>query len=495
MHKRITAAVCAFVILFVGVCGRVAYITLGDSYTVSDSYNSKTYRISALYNNIYARSGELLNNNSRSVVAVIKPSEKSLAELSLLFEPETEKEIAAELSSGEAVIRSIDNYAETSYIKTVEIIEENDADMMCRHLIDKACGGLETVTDKEIGTLSVNYAVDAVGRILSGDDGKIINNNYNSADGVVISIDSTLQSIAENAAQSIEKGSVVIADASTSQILASVSRGDDYLNRAACAYTPGSVFKLVVAAAACENGVDLAYDCTGEITVGDTSFHCQKNHRHGCQTLKDALANSCNCYFVNLALELGADKICDVASRLGYCKDDILYTYDGKDFAVKAGAFPLKSDLSSQGQLALLGFGQGAITDTPLHFAAVVSCIANGGIYYSPTLSLQKQSGVRAISGETAQKLCAYMKNVVDSGTGSKADYNGKTAGKTATAQSGIYENGSEILNTWFAGFYPYSNPRYAVVVMCEGGSSGSEDCCPVFRTVVENIDKMMYNN
>lgn len=68
------------------------------------------------------------------------------------------------------------------------------------------------MTDEEIGTLSVNYGVDASGRLLSGDDGEIKDNNYLNADGVIISIDSELQQIAERSAESLEKGSVVIMD-------------------------------------------------------------------------------------------------------------------------------------------------------------------------------------------------------------------------------------------------------------------------------------------
>lgn len=83
------------------------------------------------------------------------------------------------------------------------------------------------------------------------------------------------------------------------------------------------------------------------------------------------------------------------------------------------------------------------------------------------------------------------MHYVVTNGTGSIADYNNKTAGKTATAQSGMYDNNREILNTWFAGFYPFDSPKYTIVVMREDGDSGAGDCCPVFRTIVEMLDKM----
>ena len=83
------------------------------------------------------------------------------------------------------------------------------------------------------------------------------------------------------------------------------------------------------------------------------------------------------------------------------------------------------------------------------------------------------------------------MHYVVTNGTGANADFKSKTSGKTATAQSGVYNNGEEVLDTWFAGIYPDNNPKYAVVVMCEDGKSGAEDCCPIFRTIVEKLEKL----
>ena len=63
-----------------------------------------------------------------------------------------------------------------------------------------------------------------------------------------------------------------------------------------------------------------------------------------------------------------------------------------------------------------------------------------------------------------------------------------KTAGKTGTAQSGIYFGGKEVLRTWFAGFFPAGNPHYIVVVMNENGIGGNTDCAPVFKEICERI-------
>lgn len=487
MKKRLLSLTVAIALIFTGVAGRCAYVSLANSYKVAESYNSYTLRLSRLYTNIYDCKGELLNNNKTSKIAIIRPNEKCISELKLLFDDDETKEIITELSKGYPIALPVTKTAKTSAIKIISVTEENDENMLCRHLLDRDCGGLEQYVSEEIGSLSVNFSVDALGRILSGDEGTIINNNYDSEDGIIISIDKSIQTIAESAAEQIQKGSVVVMDAETSQVLASVSKGDDYLNHSISSYAVGSVFKLVVCAAAIECKVNPLYKCNSQITVGDTTFHCQNEKSHGLQTMQDALANSCNCYFVNLALKLGADALYETAQKLGFCKAYELYS----GWSISAGAFPSIDTLQSDGQLALIGFGQGALTDSPIHFAAAVSCLVNGGIYNPPTLEITSSSDNRVISEDTSEKLLKYMRYVVTNGTASNAEYKGKTAGKTATAQSGIYKNGREVLNTWFAGCYPYSHPKYTIVVMCEDGVSGATDCCPVFRTIVEKIDAM----
>ena len=268
--------------------------------------------------------GELLNNNSKSVYAVIKPNEKAMSELKLLYSNEQIKAITDELKKG-ICYYAVQKYSKTKYIRLVETVKENDENIFAAIFIDKSCAGLEKYTDKKIGTLSVNYNVDALGRVLDGDNGRLINKNYNSTDGIKISIDENIQKIAEESAKSLDKGSVVILDTKTSQILAAVSLGGDYLNRSISSYAVGSIFKLVVAACALENNINPSYTCKSKIKVGDITFHCQNKHKHGKQHIKQALANSCNCYFVNLALKIGKDKLYNFSKSLGFGDSFNLY--------------------------------------------------------------------------------------------------------------------------------------------------------------------------
>ena len=81
------------------------------------------------------------------------------------------------------------------------------------------------------------------------------------------------------------------------------------------------------------------------------------------------------------------------------------------------------------------------------------------------------------------------LQSVVVSGSGKNAESRIlQTAGKTATAQTGRKENGEEIYNSWFAGYFPADNPEYAVVIMRENGNGGSKDCAPLFRMIAETV-------
>lgn len=487
MKKRFVSLLLVFSFIFSVVVGRCAYVAFSGAYQVSDTYNSYSLEIGTLKPYIFDRRGNALNNISSTYVAVIRPNEKCLSELGVLFDASEIAKITQELSKGFPIIKEVSEKKETKYIQIFKRINQNSDDMVCRHLLDYRCGGLESYLPDEIGSLSINFPVDAMGRLLAGNDGEIINDDYDSKDGAIISIDGKIQKICEESAETIKKGAVVVMDSQSSQILACVSRGGDYNNRAIAPYAVGSVFKLIVCAAALENGINPVYNCTSSIKVYDTEFSCQNKRAHGLQNMRGALAYSCNCFFVNLALELGADKLYSAAKAFGFGNPYNLYT----GWVLQAGHFPEIAALRSAGQLALIGFGQGQLTDSPVHFAAAVSCIANGGNYSEPGIMLSDVKENKIISEATAKKIREYMHYVVTKGTGREADYKGKTAGKTATAQSGIYKNNKEILNTWFSGFYPLDNPKYTIVVMCEDGESGSKDCCPVFRNIVEKIENL----
>lgn len=488
MSKRLLCIVVCVAFLLVCTIGRIGYISLSGNYTVSSGYNSYTLTVTSQKQTIYDRNMRKMSNNQNGLIAVIRPTQNCLSELNKLFDQSENEEIINELSQGYPVVRRIDSYANCSYIKIMEVKNTELTSLL--KFVQKEYG--EVVYEKDI-----NFGVDAVGRLLEGDEGEIIE-DYNTEVpyGVQLTVDSSIQQAVEKAAKYMRKGAIVVMDVDTAQILALYSAPDDNMFRAVMPYTVGSVFKLIVTACALENDVNISYACTGSITVGDTEFTCQKEKAHGQQHMREALANSCNCFFVKLALELGADKLLETARSFGFGGE----TQIMDDYTVSDGNLPDENDLTSKGQLALLGFGQGLLTSTPLQFCTALCALSNGGFYREPTLvsgtvdihenvtEAALSESTRIISEETSETLRSYMRYVVTNGTGSAAEYNHSSAGKTSTAQSGIYEDGREVLNTWFAGIYPYDNPEYAIVVMTEDGSSGSSDCCPIFRTIVESI-------
>lgn len=493
MRKNIISLVLAFSFLLTCAVGRVGYIIFSGDYTASTGYNSRTLKIDKIYPTIYDSNMIKLNNNDKRYMAVIRPNEKCLGELERFFSFNEINQIKKELSKGYPLIKEVKNYVPCKYIQVFEATKRTpaNADVLLRTS--------QMYFNEETGNKSINFTVDARGRLLDGDEGTITENNYNTTCGVVLTVNNDIQKIIEESARNMKKGAVVVLDCNTNEILASYSAPNDNINRAFSPYPVGSVFKLIVATAAIESGVNLNYTCSGKIAVGDTTFSCQNDRIHGSENLKIALANSCNTYFVNLALTLGADKILSVAERLGFGGE----TEFTDEWKISNGNLPTPIELHSKGQLSLFGFGQGSLTATPLQFACAVSAFANGGYDIEPTLisGYVDENGkvtpspngkkVKLITDETVKTVREYMRYVVTNGTGKSSDYNNQSAGKTSTAQTGRFVGEKEILNTWFAGFYPYDNPKYSIVVMTEDGVSGTYDCCPIFRTIVEKLDNM----
>lgn len=495
MSKRIISILCVFCLLFTGAVGRIGYIIFSGDYSVSIGYNSYTLTLGKLYPTVYDRNLNKITNKNNKYIAVIRPTEKCLSELEKLFTFKEIKEIKTELQKGYPVIKEINNYSTCKHIQIFEVIERNENN----NELDILNKTIQSYSNEVIGKKEINFTVDAKGRLLDGDRGTVLEENYNSLEGISLTIDEKIQSIVEESAINMKKGSVIILDTNTNEILATYSAPNDNINRSFTPYCVGSVFKLVVAAAALENDINLNYECKGNILVGDTTFSCQKNKAHGNEDLKNALANSCNCYFIKLALEMGEDKILEMANKLGFGDKTVIYN----DWEISNGNLPSKSVLQSKGQLSLLGFGQGSLTATPLQFASAVSAFANGGYYNKPTLirgtvddnkninKFIESNKTKVMETKTSKQVCEFMRYVVTNGTGRIAEYNNNSAGKTSTAQSGRYVDGKEILNTWFAGFYPYDNPKYTIVVMTEDGKSGAGDCCPIYRTIVEKLDNI----
>ena len=371
------------------------------------------------------------------------------------------------------------------------------------------------------GELAVRITIDAQGRALAGAEPEEINDNYCSPAGIQLTIDANAQRIAQEAlaAGGITQGAAVVLDAATSEILAlasvpafdpndvAASLNDPLLpffNRALGAYPVGSTFKCFIAAAALEQGIskNFMFTCTGELEINGHIFRC-KEKMHGTVDMTQALAQSCNLYFIRLVQRLRQQPAIDLIRLFGFGADIPLT--DG--IASAKGNLPAMQELALPGEWANFSFGQGKLLGTPLQIAAATACIANGGVYNNPTLvsstldklgtaaPYENQNNARqVISPETAAAMRQMMIVTVEDGSGKRArpDVNGAhsgAGGKTATAQSGKFNpDGSEILHTAFTGFYPAQEPRYVITVFRENGSSGASDCAPVFREIANGL-------
>ncbi len=394
------------------------------------------------------------------------------------------------------------------------------------HLIgqlDAATGqgasGLELAYDSLLtaagGSLQMRYFIDALGRGIQTAPPERIDTGYQTGAGLVLTLDRELQQLAERAAVPLERGAVVVMDSQTGDLLAVASvptfnpndpaaaMGDPglpFLNRAFCAYSVGSTFKMLVAATALEQGysVERSFACTGAIEVLDQTFHCHNLAGHGTLDMKGALEHSCNPYFISLALELGGAPLLYKAQQLGF--GTAFEAAPG--FRSYSGTLPTARELLAPAATANFGFGQGVLTATPVQLACLVSSIANGGGAVTPRLVAGSTTNGLSITTPTAsysprqvflpeatEQVRQMMVSVVEEGSGKTArPEHGGAGGKTASAQTGQYQDDKEVVHAWFAGFYPAEEPRYTIVVFCEGGDSGSDRACPVFKEIADGI-------
>lgn len=387
---------------------------------------------------------------------------------------------------------------------------------------NQGVSGIEGMYDDVLRGGPAEYAtalVDAGQKIIPGLGYKRVRLTDGSGPNhVVLTLDRSIQ---QNVESIMDRhgmnGAVVVLRIATGEILAMASRPSfdgnhlsEYLlqdtaplvNRAVSAYQPGSVFKLVTAAAALENGItrpdDVFFD-PGYIEVNHLRFNgwdYDKGGR-GRLTFTEALAYSSNPIFIEVGLKVGAEKIISYAKKFGFgYKTHLNFTGEA------AGNLP-EVDAIYPGELANLAIGQGKLEATPLQVASLVATIANDGIKVDPYLvsKLTKDNGVvvksytvspgmRVLSKKTAKQLQDMMSAVTEYGTGQTGYVDGfGSAGKTGSAETGRRNaEGQGISHAWFAGYGPLQNPQYAIVVFVEDGMSGGDVAAPIFGEILKGI-------
>ncbi|MEG2931096.1 MAG: penicillin-binding protein 2, partial [Ruthenibacterium sp.] len=360
-------------------------------------------------------------------------------------------------------------------------------------------------------------AVDARGNLINSEKPCLVA-EQGTGNGVMLTLDAALQRLCEAAAHdTMDKGAVIVMETDTGRVRASVSlpdydpshvaeslstQGAPFVNRCISSYNVGSVFKPLLAAVALESGFDTGavYVCDGSITVADHTYRCAYGRGHGEVNLEQALAQSCNCYFVQMGLALGGEALVREMQQVGFGESIPL----AGDLHTVRGNIPTVDELQNLGALASISFGQGTLTASPIQVAAFFNTIANDGVYLSPSFvegyvdeysetviqSLYAPVMRRCMQPETADTLRRMLINVVENGLGQTArPKRGSAGGKTGTAQTGRYtEDGEEIMDAWFAGFYPADKPEYTIVVLMDSGTHDSDDACTVFARVADAL-------
>ena len=355
---------------------------------------------------------------------------------------------------------------------------------------------------------------------------------------VILTIDLQIQQATERALENADvgykpvRGAAVVMDVNNGNILALASAptydlnsyGADYQKIQAIAaeknratqenYRPGSIFKTIVALACLENGLDPheiyrvlpnpKKPTAGIIYIGRNQSK-EDTAPPGLYDFVHALIHSSNAYFIYHGLKPGViDRVVEIGARLHLGQPLDLGTRQET-----RGTFPDEKRIKrnwSIGDTANLSIGQGLIDITPVHMAVLASALANGGKVLWPRviqgLELQDPNvpnpripiparPVRDQLGVSARSLQilkdAMLADVEDpEGGGKHAHIDGfPICAKTGTAQN---ERGGVIdrsdYTTWFLSFAPYQNPRYAVVVMVERGSSGGGTCAPIAKDI-----------
>ena len=348
--------------------------------------------------------------------------------------------------------------------------------LACYHLIGDSTGNVRTGALRQFRDRLTGYS------FISG---------TSSGKTLQLTVDSSLNAAAYNALAGRD-GAVMLIDYTTGEILCMVSTPADdpsnpsaapadgtYLNKCLSAsFVPGSVYKLVTLAAAIENIPDLferSFWCEGSSVVSGAVLNCTGSH--GSQTIEQALANSCNCAFGEIALELGADTLAEYAEKLGITQE---LTLDG--MTVTPGSF----DKAEAGSIGLAWSGIGQYNDLVVPYALVryVCAIANGGSILEPTLlghgSLDGETEL--LSADTAARIAEMMNNNVQTAYGGQWTF----PGLNVSAKTGTAEVGDDTSHAWMTGFLNDPAHPYAFVVLVENAGGGLTNAGPVANQVLQ---------
>lgn len=493
--------------------------------------NQQSYKlkIANTRGTIYDCRNRPLTGTKTKLVAAVIPSVESLSALTPAVTENKKEELYRKCSGKTPFTIEVNKKISTPLIKTFEVPIRYSGTTLAAHILGylSADGhgicAVEKIFDEYLAAkdneIYVKYDVDASGKYLPGAKETVEDRSYLNSKGVALSIDERIEAIAEDTANKyITKGAVIVSEVPNCEIRACYSLPSflpqsvgkyindgtsPLLNRAFCQFNLGSIFKLITASAALERGIspNFEYECAGENIVEDAKFRCFNSKKHGKINLEEAMAESCNGYFIELSKKLPENEIRKTAQKFGLGEPIELAV----DWKASGGVLPSEESLKNPKTLANFSFGQGKLMASPMQIIGMINAIAAEGIYKTPKLIrgflssgmqfteyaelMKNQRDERIISKNTANILKKCMQSAIEHGTAQRGKpEQAEAAAKTSTAQTGIIENGRRVEQSWIAGMFPVESPKYCIVVLSEDGSGGGESCGPVFKEIIDRM-------
>ena len=288
-------------------------------------------------------------------------------------------------------------------------------------------------------------------------------------------------------------------------------------------YPPGSTIKPLVALSALENDVispNTTTECRGEIELYGHKYHCWKEKGHGFLRLREAIKQSCDIYFYEVARRLGVDRLAVTANKFGLGNKVLDILSEELTGLVPSTKWKLKNIGKGWvlGETLLAGIGQGYFQVTPIQLCLMAAQLANGGHKIEPKIIYNEQALQPTIDASSKRFKQLYrnqenVKFVLDAQFGATNEPMGTSygsrhvkseyifAGKTGTSQTrSITEEERELKlkqkdlpykkrdHALFIAFAPYKNPRYAFSIVIEHGGSGSSNAAPIAKKIIKKV-------
>ncbi len=559
LQKRLLSVGLTIAFIFFVIIGRLFYVQLAWGRDLrmraADQWN-REIPVIATRGLISDRNGEVIADNRSTFSVFLRPNavvnaEYTAAILSGIFSVDPQK-LLKKIESGKISEVTVARQVEKDSIEKlisynlpgVYYSRDNTrtyayGDLLCQVLgftssDGSGVSGIEKYYDNLLSGKNgeIMYSTDILG--IETENSKIVYSEAQAGNEVRLTVDLDIQLSAERAMKKVylssgaKAVSCVVLNPQNFDILAMVNYPSYDLNEVprndsetlnalsrnfliSDIYEPGSTFKIITAAADIEeylrgnkNAFSDSYIFNSGRTrsVDGTTIKCWSDHsngKHTNQTLADALNNSCNPCFTDIALSLGSGVFYDYLNSFGFGN------VTGIDFSGEALGMLVPQTAVRDCDLARIGFGQ-TVAVTGVQLACAAAAAVNGGNYYIPHIlkSVVSPDGVtvsenkpilknKVISEKASEMLRKMLEGVVSEGSGKHAYIEGyKVGGKTGTAQK--YEDGHVAQGKYvssFVGFFPADNPQYLALIIVDepqGTYYGSAVAAPVAKEIFQDI-------